>query len=556
MSWGKAFTVSTLALSLTGSAHATVCLLASEPANIERAVVVESPTSSAPATWLAVDARGRTRIAWLVDHVDQTTFEPRGRALLEALDGESTPRFIPDGISGRECGRVPALPLGARRIFFATRFERLDDATALARALGNFAANASDCSLELPAELVEFEAPDTSSRSDALRVFGDLPLGFAAAFRSQVTFLTLGPGRASWPEVPYFGAEQLFPTYFLSRQSSDYPNLRDRTLRAATSSNGILEAVMPLFRREAGEGDRAPLIAEYFRGAADIAASSCTSRLENELVSNASLPLAGRCSSNAALPSDWPTQRACSPPLADGTAPSDALICDGADDFALALAGLVPKDTWLTRVTALVSAGQSRTLSFDDAAARGPWYLPSRVDTTGCTAVSPSPTATVAPTGKPEPVRPGAPVEATDSGDEVVVITGSEDSCSCGAVVADGGDSTASESSASNDSCAGDSSDSGASDDDSCAGNSEQSDDEGDTCSGNPSSSHEEGDSCSSHDSSSSAALTGSAPAQHASLISLPPRRGRHARASVWTLALSTLWLPVRRRGRRRSAPR
>jgi hypothetical protein len=552
MSWGKALTVSTLALSVTGSAHATVCLLASEPANIERAVIVESPTSSAPATWLAVDARGRTRIAWLVDHLDQTTFEPSGRALLEALDGESTPRFIPDGISGRECARVPALPRGARRIFFATRFERLEDTGALARTLGNFAASASDCSLELPAELVEFEAPDTSSRSDALRVFGDLPLGFAAGFRSEVTFLTLGPGRASWPEVSYFGAEQLLPTYFLSRQSSDYPNLRDRTLRAATSSNGILEAVMPLFRREAGEGDRAPLIAEYFREAADIAASSCTSRLENQLISNASLPFAARCSSNAALPSDWPTQRACSPPMANGTAPSDALICDGADDFALALAGVVPKDTWLTRVTALVAAGQSRTLNFEDAAARGPWYLPSRVDTTGCTPVSSSPTAT----SKPEPVRPDAPVETNDSGDEVVVVTGSEDSCSCGAVVADGGDSTASESSASSDSCAGDSSESGASDDDSCAGNSEQSDDEGDTCSGSSSSSHEEGDSCSSHGSSSSAALTGSAPAPHATLISLPSRRGRHARASVWTLALSTLWLPVRRRGRRRSAPR
>ena len=576
MSSGKVLTLCLCALALTSPARADVCLAAREVTNVERALVIESPLSPAPVTWLALETRGKTRVAWLIDEPEQRSFEPRGDALLETLDEQSTPRFIPLGIDASECGRSAVPARIARQEFAPIRLQRLEDSAALAAELAALGANSQDCALTPPVELIELEAPAGPGRSRAVRVFGGGPLAFSATFRSTTTFLSLAAGRVDGSSVPLRGAGQLGTTYWLARRDSDYPLLRDSVFAASTQTLGILEAVMPVFQLEAPRGERSPLIAAYFRASASDAAAHCSATLDDHVAAAGDCVVAPSCPSPSPLPADWPARSQCDASELPGTLAADALRCGDADDVALALAGLVPENSWLTRVTASVEPGHARALSIADASAVGPWYPPSRIESSGCRPTSASP-ALPSSGGGAVPLRPGdvgvtpLPDDEDESGGAVIVSepqvtcsantassARSDDSCSGNSEPYDSessescsGDATTTSDDSDDDSCSGDSS--AAEGDESCSGDS--SDSSGahdDSCSGSSQSSEDEGDSCSSRRSSSGSSELSRASAASGS-AKRPAARGRRTRASIWTLALSSVWLPVRRGTRRRS---
>lgn len=556
---GFARAVLGLGTALAAPAHAGVCFVASEPSAVERGLVIDTELAEGGALWLAAETRARVRLAWLIEDPDTRAIEPRGAELVAALDAETTPTVRrPLGISPTECGRVAAEPRAGRTTVDPTHVRRVEDAASLAE-LG---VSADACDVTLPVLVVAFELPDAPAVTRAVRLSSAGARPFRSAFRTPVTFFTIGEGRAAWPSVPELRARDLELTYALATQSDDYPRVRDAVLDAATGSISLREAVLPLvFPDETTNAARLPLFAKYYRIAQPGEASSCLAQLDALLSGSGLEPVTGACPLPRAPLLGFPPLPACEEPGVDGLIAPSRLRCGEADDWALALTALSPRRTWLTRSTARLAPGQARTLAFRDAVREGPALEPARIDTSGCRpsvpsgGVEPAPPVTGYTEGprvtEPEPeLVPVVYVERTSSADSCSgePAPAEDDSCSGDSSDSSQGDSCSGDSSASSedDSCSGDSSGSSdSSEDESCTGDSSSSRDsnassDDASCSGDSSDSDDDYEAC----------AGSGATAQGQSV-----RRPRRARLSVWTLALTAVYLPARRVGRKKNDP-
>jgi uncharacterized membrane protein YgcG len=266
---------------------------------------------------------------------------------------------------------------------------------------------------------------------------------------------------------------------------------------------------------------------------------------------------------------------ACVESTEPGQIDPESLRCGpAADDLALALSGLTPSATWLTRQSMLIPAGSSGVdafLGFAYGAAQSPVIVAASVDTKDCgdagmTSSSSSSSGSSSGSGSSGGMMSSGsgPNQSIDDGLAAVtdVLADAYDdnddstNCSCS-----GTEPTASDTTTSSGSCSGSSDPSSSG----CSGSSSSADDSSnssDSCSSGSSSS----DSCSSGSSSSSDSCSssnggddscsGSGGGGAFDCSTAGPRRVRLPKLSILLMVALAVASPLRRRGRRRRARR
>jgi hypothetical protein len=232
----------------------------------------------------------------------------------------------------------------------------------------------------------------------------------------------------------------------------------------------------------------------------------------------------------------------------------------GADDLAVALSGLTPSTTWLTRQSMRIPAGTAGIdafLGFAYGVAQSPVIVASRINATGCgdagTSVSSGSGSGASSSGGmvSSGSGPGEAIgDGLSVGGDVIDALASDDddttNCSCSGTEPSGSDGTT----ASSDACSGSSDPSSGG----CSGSSSTDDSSSsDSCSSGSSGGS---DSCSG-DSGGDDGCSGSSGSSSVSNCSTAgPRRVRLPKLSILLMAALALAAPLRRRGRRGRAGR
>ena len=441
---------------------------------------------------------------------------------------------------------------------------------------------------------VRFNAPTGAGVTPTLRVAMPsapplLPLALTRAGGEdlRVTAWIIGPGRADLigatevlvaPSALAWKAKEGDTTYEDQRASAlasdptrflveaaGHPAL-GQTLSIADGTASVDSVVTTFFERAAAYGD------------GDFNASPCIAFADNALVSTA--PVAASCP-HAALGVLPPAAPCTEAPGAGEIDPKKLRCGPGADDLAVALSGLTPASTWVTRQSLVLPAGAPGTdwfLGFTSGPAQSPVLYATSVDASGCpdggapqggtTSSNASSSGFFTTSSGSGIISTGVGNPAGGSGAGVGGSSGSGDgsgsvapavadaACTCaGAGTQAAADACSSDSSSSSgcnsgtsgsDACSGSSSDSSA-----CSGSSDSS-----ACSGSSSSSACSGSSDSSacSGSSSGSACSG---ADFGKCSMTGTHRPRGPRFSILALAAFALLAPLRRRGRkRRGGPR
>lgn len=376
--------------------------------------------------------------------------------------------------------------------------------------------------------VARFQAPGGVSETPTLRVVQEggpamVPLALTRAANKNlvVTTFTIGEGRAALTGTVEASMNVDALRWNAASQSSTYEDLREVTLLAVGPTGTVMEAssheALAKNLSIAGGTDAVNgVVTTYFERASAYGdttqeASLCTIAAAASLASTSTVSTACAAGKLAIVGGVNP----CIEDPGANETPADSLRCGGiSDDLALALAGMSPSASFLTRHTLLIEAGTAGLtlpIVFTGEARLDPWLNAGSVDVSDCANGSTSTTGS----GSGASAGSGNPSTGagTDSNEVVYSQTNvySDVSCGCSGTAdtyeTHGDDyyyydeTTNSSSSSSGDTCSGDSS--GDSGGDTCSGDSSGSSDSGSSCDGG-SSSAESGDTCSGSSSSSS----------------------------------------------------
>jgi hypothetical protein len=506
--------VAAFALSTSAPAFALGAIITDPPGASAAVEVREAVAASGGRSirWGSAHLRGAaTTVGWLVPAMPGAALDLVSNGWFEALDAATAPRVVPPdvappcGIAGGvevEGDFTHTLTVAPGSVAVASDRSSLD--TVLA-AYG--LAVTSDLSASVDAAFTSGQAivvlvyPQTSPDwvTRAVRVVDDAPpslaLGMVAGGASavQVTAYAFGGGSVA---LNPGAALALDPSQivWLSDGTSSYANARD-TLLDANPGGWLFETGghSVVFDGVAVPGaSTTPSLTSsyYFRAASYGDATSPPDACANAAVtaSTSDAMVALTCPPGA-LARVGPATAPCQEVVGAGEIDPSTLRCGGiADDVALAMSGLAPAQTWVTRVRGEIppaTIGESANLSPGTAAGEyGPVVTASGY-AEPCTAPSGSSSGGSNGSG-------GAPT--TSQGSSSGGTSGSNDpggggssGAVTGVLVAGSAASSASDSS---DGCGGDSSDSS----DSCDGSGSSADDGGGGCSGGDGGS---GDDCS-----------------------------------------------------------
>jgi len=569
----------------------------------QRVAVAVGPARTTVWTSLRFDAAGGT-VAIVVPAPPGTSLDLSSDAWFEALEVATAPRVFPPaglspfcpGKSGSanvfeidgQVGHTASLPL--------EEIEVLADVAAVS----SWAAQAN---LVIPSKVVEalaaltgvsfvavrFVAPPGAGVTPTLRVAmvgapPMLPLALTQAGGSdlQVTAWMIGPGQADAIGAVQVAIAPSALAWKAGPQTSNYDDLRSSALSSGPDTF-LVEAAS-----HTALGDNVPIAqgsafldgvvttfferaAAYGDGAFDSA--QCIATATPLLASSA--PVAAVCP-HAALGVVAPTPACVEAPGSGQIDPGSLRCGPGADDLALALSGLTPSATWVTRQSMRIPAGSSGVdafLGFAYGAAQSSVLVATSLDTSGCgdggtstgsgsgsssasgVAAGSSGGMMSSGNGSGEVINDGFAV----AGDIVDALDSADDSagCSCSGTEPTSTDATTSTSTSTSGACSGSSDPSSGTDGSSdssgsCSSGSSSSDGSSSCSSGSSSGS----DSCSSGSSSSDSCSGSSGGSSAFDCSAAGPRRVRLPKLSILLMLALAVAAPLRRRGRRSRARR
>ncbi len=410
-----------------------------------------------------------------------------------------------------------------------------------------------------------------------------LPLGLIQAGSSNllVTAWMIGSGQASAIGDVQVAISPSALAWNAGAQASNYEDLRSTALSSGLDTFLVEAVSQAAFAENISIAQGAAFIdgvvttyfdraAAYGDGAFDSA--QCITTATPLLASSATV--AAVCP-RAALGVVDPTPACTESPGPGQIDPQDLRCGAGADDLALALSGLTPSTTWLTRQSMLIpgdSSGADPYLQFQPPSAQSPVLVATSVSTTDCgdAGSSSSSSGSVSSSGASTSSGmmssgsgPGQSIgDGLDVGGDIIdALADADDStnCSCSGTEPTASDSSDSgacsgSSDASSGGCSGSSS---STDDSSSSGScsSGSSDSSSDSCSSGSSSSS---DSCSSGGGGSGDSCSGSGGGGGSFDCSIAsPRRVRLPKLSILLMMALAVAAPLRRRGRKsRARPR
>jgi uncharacterized membrane protein YgcG len=540
--------VAALAIATSRPAFALGAIVTA-PAGASSAVVVrEAVAAGAGRTvrWGSVEVRGTaSTVAWLVPVRPGAALDLSSDAWLEALEAASAPRVVPPDIDP-PCGipggvevegqftHAVTTPPGATAI-------AADRATLDAALASQGLAVTSDLAPSVDAAfaggswmvaLVYTQVPaDMVTRT--VRVVDTTPAGFslslveAGASPVAITAFAFGTGSVAVGLASPLTMDAS-AVVWNSDGTSSYASVRDSLLAAnpgawlfETGGNGVIFQGLPV-----PGANPTPALATsyYFRAAgyADTTSDPDTCTNDADAIAQSDSTVAPACPSGSlARAGDGST---CQEIVGGGELDPSALRCGGTvDDLAMALSGLAPGQTWLTRTrSALAPITMGQDASVTAATAAGPYgpVVTASAYAEPCTASGGSSSGSNQ-SGASSGTGSGSPGSSGNegnggSGSWSDPGGGSSGGVAAGVTAAAGIANATSEAS---DGCGGDSSDSSG---DSCGGDSSSSDDSGGGCDG----SSDDSGSCN---------------------VS-PPRHSPTSRIGLVLVALAAL---ARRRGRR-----
>ncbi len=576
------------------------------PAKLDELRVAAAFSTNQTTLWTAFRLSGSAkRVAVVLPVAPGSLVDPASEAWFRALEKATAPRVMPpSGMPACYGGSknliddtavdAPAATLHPLQVAVLDTVVDLDAFAAknqLALSPGDRAA------LDIPGQrllaVLYPLSPGSSVFTQALRVtepveLSTLPLGIARAAGADpipFTLWTLLPGRGGMAPGAALDPADVKAVWHAFDGNSDYVDKRHDLLTAAAGASFIREASgnARLFGWTAPPGQITPIppaADAYYSIAAQLGdttsdpASCAHSAAEARVAGSIGMPVAPACASGllARVPLDGGADPTCTEKPQAGTVDADTLRCGAADDFAMAMSGLLANQVGLTRLSGVLGSKSTTDVGIEHLPAdpRSPIVAASTYDDGGC--------HSQATGGSGGSSSWGTNGSGGSTGGGNVVVGGSGGygnsgnySSSSGNVAVDmsctssGSDSCSGDSSSSSsDSCSGDSSSSSdgatcsgdsssSSSSDSCSGDSSSSSD-GATCSGDSSGSSD-GATCSGDSSSSSdgATCSGSSSGSGSSCALAP---GGHAHLSAWTIGLVALLLPSRRVWRRRSGRR
>lgn len=456
--------------------------------------------------------------------------------------------------------------------------------------------------------VMRYEAPSGYSLTPTLRVTTPgaapvMPLALTRAVGQNLlaTTWTFGAGRASLVGTTEAPVSLDALAWKAAEGASSYAELRELTLLALGPSGAIVEAAGhdPLTKNLAiaeGTASIDAVVTAYAQRASNYGdatgdPSGCALAMASTLA--AVEPVAAVCP-RADLGVVGPSVP-CAEVVGAGQTDPEKLRCGPrTDDLALALSGLSPAATWVTRIAMLVADGKSGTafsIGFPGGFDVIPLYEATSVDLSNCPSSSSS--STGAGSGSGSGTGSGSPTGGSGEGHDIVyseTYVHTDLGCDCSGTADtyttyddgyDDGSSYDTSSDTSSDSCDGDTASSGTESGDSCSGGSSSSSaesgdtcsgssssaDSGDTCSGGSSSSSSSGDSCSGGsssgssgggcDSGGSSGSSGCSGGSSSGDCSVGGSRPRPPKLSILAFAAAALLAPLRRvtRRRKKAAP-
>ncbi len=266
--------------------------------------------------------------------------------------------------------------------------------------------------------VARFSAPGGTALTPTLRVvspqpLSELPLVLVQASSAEVLVQTwlFGPGRATIDGATVAQLATSSLTFAAANGTSNYPSLRQSALSAAGTDAVLIESAShdSLGTNLAiAEGNVAidSVVTTFFQraelyGDAGSSAAVCIAQAQATL--EGSFPVATACPRTALGTVGSVGQ--CDETVQPGEIDPELLRCgDGVDDLALAISGLTPASTWLTRYTMQVPAGSGgaiRTVSFSTGDVVTPVWTAASLDLSGCNGSTGGGTATGGSSGSP-----------------------------------------------------------------------------------------------------------------------------------------------------------
>jgi hypothetical protein len=480
-----AATVLALALTTSPSALALGAIVTSPPGASSVVSVRQAVAAAGGRTvrWGSVEVRGTaSAMAWIIPAGQGAALDLASDAWLEALEAASAPRVVPPDITP-PCGIPGGIEVEGDFTHAATATPgivgvaadraSLDAALAASGlAVTSDLAPSIDASLTAGNAMVVLVYPEisTDTITRTVRVADTSPPTFALALVEagsspvSVTAFAFGAGSVAVGEQPPLSINAA-DVVWLSNGTSSYPSVRDTLLATypgawlfETRGHDIVFDGVPV----PGGTATPALTSSYYFGAASYgdatdAPDSCTGDANAIAQSGSSVAPACPVGSLARV---GPTSSPCQEMVGAGEIDPSVLRCGGiADDLAMALSGLSPAQTWITRVrTSLAPWTPGRDSSVTAGTAAGP-YGPV-VTASGyaepCTAPASSTGNTGTGSGSSSTGSSGANDQGSTGGGNVVVgVTAGAQTAS---VVADSSDGCDGDSSDDGDSCSGDSS--------------------------------------------------------------------------------------------------
>jgi hypothetical protein len=589
-----AITLSLSAFCLAPHAHAAGAWVANAPlVPVEQRVAIAAgPLRTTTWTSLRFTQAGAGAVAIVVPAPEGTALDLSSDAWFEALESATAPRVFPPIGADSSCPGAPASPGALFEI--AGHVEHapslkvedvtvLDDAAAVSAwasqgGLSISPALAAALASQGPSRFValRFQAPEGASVTPTLRLSTPgapslLPLALVRAGSSDLTVTTfsIGEGRAKLSGSLDASVASPGLRWDAAKKVSDYLGDRRDALAQGGASAVLLEsaghaALSTSLSIAEGKASIDSLLLAYFERASAYGDAS-------ESTSSCLLQAASAVSSSSTVASTCPRAylgvvdggAACVESVEAGDIDPSMLRCGGlADDLAVALADLVPSETWLSRQTMLLPAGKSGAdwyLSFVSGEAVSPVRYAASVDLSSCEGGSSSSSSSSSGSGSSS----GTVTFDPDTG---ASSSSSSSSGSYGSGPYDDGYSGGSGYVAvdtTSCSCAGTSDTATDSGDSGCSGSSDTGGEVG-SCDG--SASDGSADSCSGDSAGSSGCDSGGSSGDmscsggggggdvECSIFGAGLRRGRSPKLSVMAMLAVALLAPLRRRGRKARA--
>jgi hypothetical protein len=586
-----------LAPAAPANAAGRVLTPSGSPLRLEAVRAAESRASGWATVWLSFRVAGdKGKFAVVLPVPPGSRIDPSLDAFFDALDHATAPRILPPD-AAPACGetedksfedtsaaRVPSLAATGVAVLGSVA-ETQEHAADLGLAFDDADKKALDeIGVGTRFVVLSYQSPSTSAVTESVRITlpsanAPLALGLARSldFVPDVTIFTIGEGRAAIADVEELEPASIGATWTLLTGKSDYLAERRLLLLEKQGSAWVAETSGsdPLFGwtlLPKAAATVTPAVKRYLDyaladGAVPGPVSNCLTEVL-EAVQNGKLGArVSRACADGALADLGAAS--CSEAPGAGEHPAAALRCEGADDLAFLLSGLLANQARVTRHAGVAGAAAPALANFSvgPGAVQSIGVTASESDASGCVLGNAGsgggPGSNGGGSGDGGAYGGGAyggsddyvgPAEPANDDPNVAVEV------SCWSSTDSGGDSCGGDSSSSSegdgDTCSGDSSSDSSSEGDTCSGDSSgDSSADGDTCGGDSGSSGGDGETCSGDgagdsggDTCSGSGSSGSSSGD-CSVTRVKPRR---ARMSALTLLLCALALPIRRWSRRK----